>query len=328
MNHVFIFIIWHKALWCRRRIISDIILSFDIVSEIDILWDKAEFENNLKAFYGCKMVDPRQKVRHCGLGSFKLLIVCDKNPRYDVRNTPDGSELVNVNMFDKKELYRKWTGGGHRIHCSNTEAETKHDLTILLGLNYKQYYHKTSNLRQSVNTVGVEGFQDVTGIILTLDIFPGAICHYKNGVIFVFAYCRTDIVRGLLCCSTKERCRYYINVRGKREILYIYGEREADIPPGFLEICQKGEIDTLDFIERYGKEYQKFICNKINQIDDIRKLFEQKGLDVNITEKSPFPVYPDTPLRQMIISAAYCCYRKFDYLKEAAVHGDRYKKIK
>lgn len=42
-------------------------------------------------------------------------------------------------MFDKKELYREWTGGGHRIHATNSLEETNHDLTLLLGKNVEDY---------------------------------------------------------------------------------------------------------------------------------------------------------------------------------------------
>ena len=44
-----------------------------------------------------------------------------------------------IKMFDLKTKYRKWTGGGHKIHATNNTQETNHDITLLLGINYNDY---------------------------------------------------------------------------------------------------------------------------------------------------------------------------------------------
>ena len=38
-----------------------------------------------------------------------------------------------------KEKFRDLTGGGHKIHSTNSPLETNHDLTLLLGINYNDY---------------------------------------------------------------------------------------------------------------------------------------------------------------------------------------------
>jgi cell division protein FtsB len=42
-------------------------------------------------------------------------------------------------MFDKKDEYRTLTGGGHKIHATNDEIETNHDLTLLLDKNIEDF---------------------------------------------------------------------------------------------------------------------------------------------------------------------------------------------
>ena len=38
---------------------------------------------------------------------------------------------MNSILFDKKQLYRKWTGGGHKVHTSNSEEESFHDIYFI-----------------------------------------------------------------------------------------------------------------------------------------------------------------------------------------------------
>jgi hypothetical protein len=61
------------------------------------------------------------------------VIVVDEAPRLAARNTSKGRAEVNTAVFDAKVEYRGWTGGGHRIHATNTSAEAEHDLMLLLG---------------------------------------------------------------------------------------------------------------------------------------------------------------------------------------------------
>ena len=73
-------------------------------------------------------------MRHCGTGDFLLVVLEDPTPEYGMRETSSGPRRVNVRLFDKKQEYRRWTGGGHRIHTSDTSYETDKDLTLLLGV--------------------------------------------------------------------------------------------------------------------------------------------------------------------------------------------------
>ena len=49
-------------------------------------------------------------------------------------------------MFDSKFMYREWTGGGHKIHCTNSIDETNHDLTLLLDKNAEDYLNDANKI--------------------------------------------------------------------------------------------------------------------------------------------------------------------------------------
>ena len=137
-----LFIIWENARNKQEEIVNDIKEKFEIINIYDMNWSKNKFSNNLSRFYGTNLPDGSAKEQHCGNGKFLLIIVKDTNPQYEERMTSKGPKIVNINMFDKKELYRKNTGGGHKIHATNDEKETNHDITLLLGKNVEDYKHE------------------------------------------------------------------------------------------------------------------------------------------------------------------------------------------
>lgn len=132
-------IIWKNALSKKEEILKDLENNFKIRNKYYINWSKKNYSKNLSRFYGTALPDGCDKETHCGRGKFLLLILEDENPKYEERLTSHGNEVVNVNMFDKKTEYRKLTGGGHKIHATNNEDETNHDLTLLLGKNIDDF---------------------------------------------------------------------------------------------------------------------------------------------------------------------------------------------
>lgn len=170
-----LFIIWEKAYDFKEKIISDIEEKFKILDIYEVMWDKQKFSENLTRFYGQKLPKNSFKERHCGNGPFTLIIVNDLNPIYKGRITSRGEEIVNINMFDAKQLYRNWTGGGHKIHSTNSESETNHDITLLLGINVKDYLAKhTGKWDNKVkplieNIVGCDGWKDINTVFYVLN---------------------------------------------------------------------------------------------------------------------------------------------------------------
>ncbi len=139
MSEIHLFILWENALSKKEEILEDIKKNFTIMQVYKITWSKEEFPNNLSRFYGTKLPKGSGKEQHCGNGSFLLVVVKCEDPKYEKRITSHGEEVVNINMFDKKSFYRELTGGGHRVHGTDTEKETNHDLTLLIGKNVEDF---------------------------------------------------------------------------------------------------------------------------------------------------------------------------------------------
>lgn len=140
MGELNLIIIWENARAHEDKILENIQASFKICEVIDLEWSREKFGQNLTRFYGQNLPKGSDKELHCGNGRFLLVTFIDEMPVYELRQTSRGSESVNKNVFDKKTLYREWTGGGHKIHSTNGVHETNHDLILLLGVSVEEYY--------------------------------------------------------------------------------------------------------------------------------------------------------------------------------------------
>lgn len=134
-----LFIIWSKAHNKEKDILADLESRFEILGIHEVTWDKEQFSKNLTRFYGENLPPNSGKERACGNDTFTLIVVLDRSPLYRQRLTSKGVALVNVNIFDSKEMYREWTGGGHKIHGTNNNTEARHDLVLLTGYSVKDY---------------------------------------------------------------------------------------------------------------------------------------------------------------------------------------------
>lgn len=150
-----LFILWEHARAKETKILDDLKERFEILAHFEIHWPKETFSQNLTRFYGVNLPPGSDKEQHCGSGAFLAIIVRDNNPQYDIRPTSKGLAWVNTTLFDAKALYRKWTGGGHRVHSTNTLEETEHNVTLLLGKN-------TDDLLESLTANDRERTQKIT----------------------------------------------------------------------------------------------------------------------------------------------------------------------
>ncbi|WP_426358463.1 hypothetical protein ACPUVO_18885 [Pseudocolwellia sp. HL-MZ19] len=141
-NEVHLFIIWEKARDFEEEIIAKIENKFRIAQTYSITWSPYQVGNNFTRFYGANLPKNSEKEKHCGNGEFKLIVVVDEQPNYDDRHTSKGVRRVNVNMFDTKAILRDITGGGHKVHGTDSEEEAKHDLILLIGLSVKDFLKK------------------------------------------------------------------------------------------------------------------------------------------------------------------------------------------
>jgi len=137
-SEIHLFILWENARKkCENEILNDIESNFEVLQIIEIEWNRKDFSDNISQFYGIKLPPRCNKVKEVGDGKFLLVIIRDNHPMYVVRRTNSGDSIVNVNVFDSKEMYRRWVGG-HNIHSSNTVEEAEHDLGLLLGKTIKE----------------------------------------------------------------------------------------------------------------------------------------------------------------------------------------------
>jgi predicted Ser/Thr protein kinase len=129
------YIIWHNALENAEKIINHIMAKPDmkVRQAWHINWSTDLFPENMSRFYGKNLPADSNKVSHCGAGPFVLLLLEDLDPVFGYRHTSKGFDYLNTKLFDLKSESRHLTGGGHRIHTANTEAETRHDVILLLG---------------------------------------------------------------------------------------------------------------------------------------------------------------------------------------------------
>jgi serine/threonine protein kinase len=174
-----LFIIWAKGRYKEKEIVSSINKEFQIVEKYLVNWDKNLFGKNLTSFYGANLPPNSKKEKHCGSGEFLLLTFYDNKPKYGFIETGRGTEKVNLNVFLAKEKFRNWTGGGHKIHSTNSIQETNHNLTLLLGKNYYDYEKliKNKNLKQkknetrriSRNIEGLNGWKNLEQLLYVMN---------------------------------------------------------------------------------------------------------------------------------------------------------------
>lgn len=218
MKETHLFILWENARYKEKEILEDIEKNFHIIGLYNMKWDKETFSQNLSRFYGTNLPKNSDKETHCGNGEFLLIIVEVDNPKYEKRDTSKGQKIVNINMFDKKAYYRNLTGGGHRVHATNSETETNHDLTLLLGKNIKDYLKDLDrnkevqiiNLEQEL--IGKNGFKSVEEMFYVLNncINYTIIRNYETlpEEIYVNEHNDIDII-----CDSYENAAYVLNAK-------------------------------------------------------------------------------------------------------------------
>ena len=168
-----IFILWENAQYRKNEIISDIKQELEIIKICDIEWEKKYFPENLTRFYGVNLPKNSDKEKHVGDGIFTLIFCRDHSPCYQKRLTSKGIKNVNANMFDRKTLYRRWTGGGHKVHSSNDESEARHDLALLFGLSPEKLeaLATSGNFPDKIsrNTAGLNEWYNLDELFYTLN---------------------------------------------------------------------------------------------------------------------------------------------------------------
>lgn len=265
MNNTYLFIIWNKALWKREKIINDINNSFEIVKDVYIKWNKDNFSKNLLAFYGRKLGEPKGKIISSGTDKFEIILVKDNNPNNELRKTYDSETIINTHVFDKKQLYRSWTAGSHRIHSSDSSEEVLHDLTVLFGPNYLELLNKYNDGDIiNIDTKGIVGFNDINDLKESLKLFGNNMVEEIEDKLVIFAKCRYDIVHFLNCVKTNNENTYSLNINNKEIQLYIFGELDGDLLNYKFDELKNTKKEILN-------NFSDFLNEKRNYIDVERK---------------------------------------------------------
>ena len=231
-------IIWENGRYKEKEIIKSISEKFELVEKYKINWNKNLFGKNLTTFYGTNLPPKSEKENHCGKGEFLLIIFYDNDPKYGYVETSKGKEKVNTNIFACKEKFRDLTGGGHKIHSTNSPLETNHDLTLLLGINYNDYEislknkldknKENENIVENIpnNIIGVNGWESLEQLFYVMnssldyvvmrnfEYLPDNRFSKEHGDIDVLV---KDLDQAVFITNAKRlyKKRYKINVDGK-----------------------------------------------------------------------------------------------------------------
>lgn len=139
-SDVHVFVLWSAAAPQSDRIVADLRQKFELLDARRITWAPDRFTDNVRGFYGADLPERFDKAAGSGAGPFVVYVVRDPEPVYAPRLRSSGeSPPANVKAYDSKQLYREWTGGGFRIHATNTPDEAARDVSLLLGRTLESY---------------------------------------------------------------------------------------------------------------------------------------------------------------------------------------------
>lgn len=131
---VYAFVLWETARGEEERILADLRRTFRVLDEVEVTWTPDDtFARSLTRMYGDALPPGSDKERHGGTGPFLLVVAEDSRPQLRPRHTSRGRRVVNARVLDARHRYRSWTGGGYRVHASDSVAETERNLWLLLG---------------------------------------------------------------------------------------------------------------------------------------------------------------------------------------------------
>lgn len=312
---VHLFILWEKARYNEKIILDDIRKKFKVLGAYNIIWSKDKVSENFSRFYGRKLPANSHKEKHCGTGPFLLIVIEDNSPQYVERKTSKGVEVVNINTFDLKSKYREMTGGGHKIHCTNSKEETDHDLTLLMGLNASDFLTNRSIHSDEVVTlnrdiIGSNGWKDINEFFYVLnntiqyvvlrnfECLPDQYNIENHGDIDLLVDNLKEfewISNGVKLSRKKYRVQYYINVGSEKVLLdsrylgdnYYDSQWEKNILDN--RILNKNLFYTPNLVDYfYSLLYHALIHKRRVSEDYIKKLGElfvcmnQKSINSNM----------------------------------------------
>ena len=134
MSEPFVFVVWERARGSGERILADLARRFELCDVVELTWPGAAFSRQLTRVYGEALRAGSSKEVECGTGPFLVIVGVDRVPRYRLRRKTRAWARVNTRLAAAKRRYRRWAGGGFRVHGSLDRAEGERDLQLFLGV--------------------------------------------------------------------------------------------------------------------------------------------------------------------------------------------------
>lgn len=178
---MYLFLLWSEARREEGRILADIAAHFTILDLVEVAWTPDEtFARSLSRMYGDDLPPNSDKEVHCGTGPFLVAVVEDQRPSYRVRRTNRGPKLLNSSVFDARRRYRQWTGGGHRVHASDSMGETRRNLALLFGKRVEDFRGRRAVVGEAIrrvdaDLVGTDGWASLEQLELALQVHGGRV---------------------------------------------------------------------------------------------------------------------------------------------------------
>jgi hypothetical protein len=132
-GEIHLFILWSSALAHADAIYADLEQQFELVDSFLVTWGPDRFRENMLRLYGFAIPERIDKTTGTGTDPFHVVVVRDVAPRYETRWRSWGLGPANARTYDAKLRYRRWTGGGFRVHATIDRREAARDLFMLLG---------------------------------------------------------------------------------------------------------------------------------------------------------------------------------------------------
>ena len=213
-SELHLFIIWSNAFFKKEEILKDIEEHFIIRNIFSVKWTDSNWERNISRFYGISLPDAAAKIKECGKERFLAVVVEDISCIYEDRLTSKGIRAVNSLMFDKKEQYRKMSGGGYKIHGTTNIKESDHDMTLLFGLNTDDFAagQETSSdiIEFNKDLAGSDGWDDLRQLFYIMNNCCNYVVmrNYENLFKDIYVEGHNDVD---ILCDSKENVSLIVN---------------------------------------------------------------------------------------------------------------------
>ena len=131
-----IFVLWQGALERYESIENHFRQNFIVLAKFDWHWSEKHYNANIARLYNRKNTAKKFKKpsKKFGIPPYKVFIVQDTEPDYGYHVSTSGiPEFCNLNFIEAKNKFRQGLPHPYLIHCTSTDQEFSHQLSLLFG---------------------------------------------------------------------------------------------------------------------------------------------------------------------------------------------------